>query len=303
MNDYVIRATAANDYIRAFAATTKGVVEEARQIHNLSPVASAALGRTLTAGAIMGLMMKNDKDVLTISFDCDGPIGGITVTADSKGRVKGYVNNPDVMLPPSEAGKLDVGGAVGQGILRVIRDTGLKEPYVGEVSIFTGEIAEDLTAYFGESEQTPSIVGLGVLMNQDNTVREAGGFIIQLMPGAPDEVIDALEQNLVGVSSVTSLLKDGGTPESILDDLLKGLDPVIRDKSEAAYHCDCSRSRVTKSLLAIGRAEIEDMIREGKTVTLGCGFCGKNYDFTVDDMKILLEAASQKAAADDDGEA
>ena len=293
MDDYLIRATAADDAVRAFAATTRGVAEEARRIHNLSPVATSALGRTLTAAAMMGLTMKNDSDLMTITFDCDGPIGGITVTGDSRGRVKGYVNNPGVMLPPSAEGKLDVGGAVGGGILRVIRDTGLKEPYVGEVSIFTGEIAEDLTAYFAESEQTPSVVGLGVLMNHDNTVREAGGFIIQLMPDTPEEVIAALENNLSRISSVTGLLREGFTPEAILERVLEGLDPVIRDKQKAEYYCQCSRSRVTRSLLAVGRHEIEEMIREGKTVTLSCGFCGAAYDFTVEDLKVLLEAAGQ----------
>ena len=292
MSDYLIRATAADDHIRAFAATTRELAEEARSIHDLSPVAAAALGRTLTAAAMMGMMLKNEKDLLTITFDGDGPIGGITVTGDYAGHVKGYVKNPSVMLPPSPKGKLDVGGAVGRGILRVIRDTGLKEPYVGEVAIRTGEIAEDLTAYFAESEQTPSVVGLGVLMNHDNTVREAGGFMIQLMPDCPDEVIDALEAKLSGVTSVTDMLKSGGTPESILTDLLgdQGLD--IMDKQPASYYCNCSRERVTKALIALGRSEIEEMIREDKPVTLGCGFCNKSYTYSIDDLKVILSSSS-----------
>ena len=291
MSDYLIRGMAEGGFIRAFAATSKELVQQAVEIHHLSPVAAAALGRTLTAGTIMGSMMKNEKDVLTIIFNGDGPIGGITVTADAAGHVKGYVKNPDVMLPPSAKGKLDVGGAVGHGLLRVIRDTGLKEPYVGETAIITGEIAEDLTAYYLESEQIPSAMGLGVLMNHDNTVREAGGFMIQLMPFAPDDVIDRLEERLSKMTSVTELLKNGGTPESILGDILEGMDFELLDTIPISYHCDCTRSRVTKALIAIGSGEIEDMIREGKPVSLGCQFCGKNYEFNVDDLKVILEAA------------
>lgn len=291
MSDYIIRATAADGYVRAFAATTRDLAEEARQIHDLSPVAAAALGRTLTGAAMMGQTLKNESDLLTITFDGDGPIGGITVTANYKGEVKGYVKKPQVMLPPSDKGKLDVGGAVGQGILRVIRDTGLKEPYVGEIAIRTGEIAEDLTAYFAESEQTPSVVGLGVLMNHDNTVREAGGFMVQLMPDCPDEVIDVLEEKLRGFDSVTNRLREGGTPETILGGLLGELGLEIMDKQEAAYRCNCSRSRVTKALIALGKSEIEEMIAEDKPVTLGCGFCGKSYEFSVEDLKVILVAA------------
>ena len=192
MKDYIVRATAADSQIRAFAATTAEMTETARAYHNTSPVATAALGRLLTAGAMMGSMMKNESDVLTLQVRGDGPLGGITVTADSSAHVKGYVNNPDVMLP-AKNGKLDVGGAVGIGLLQVIKDMGLKEPYVGQTILVSGEIAEDLTYYFANSEQVPSSVGLGVLMNHDNTVRCAGGFIIQLMPFAKEETISRLE--------------------------------------------------------------------------------------------------------------
>ena len=291
MSDYVVRATAGEGMIRAFAANTKDLVEEARKIHQLSPVACAALGRTLTAGVLMGDTLKNEKDLLTIIFDGDGPIGGITVTADGKGNVKGYVKNPSVMLPPNSRGKLDVGNAVGRGILRVIRDTGLAEPYAGEVAIRSGEIAEDLTAYFMESEQVPSVVALGVLMNHDNTVREAGGFMIQLMPGCPDELIDALEEKMAAVTSVTDMLKAGQTPETILESILGEMNLKMNERMTAQYHCNCSRERVRKALLAIGKKELTDMIHEGKTVSLGCGFCGKSYDFTVEDLKALLEGA------------
>ena len=294
MGDYMIRATAADEHIRAFAATTKEMAETARGLHHLSPVAAAALGRTLTAGGMMSAMMKGEKDVLTIVFDGDGPIGGITVTAFSNGDVKGYVKNPDVMLPPSPRGKLDVGGAVGKGMLRVIRDIGLKDPYIGEVDIQTGEIADDLTYYIASSDQTPSTVGLGVLMNHDNTVRESGGFIIQLMPDAPEECIEKLERKMQGISSVTDLLKNGGTPESILQEILGDQDLIIRDKLPVRFHCDCSRLRVTKTLIAIGKKELDSIIADGKPVTLTCGFCQKQYTFSLEELKEIREKASGK---------
>lgn len=295
MGDYMIRATAAEEHIRAFAATTRDMAEEARRIHNLSPVASAALGRTLTAGGMMGAMMKGTKDVLTITFDGDGPIGGITVTAFSNGDVKGYVKNPQVMLPANEKGKLDVGGAVGHGMLRVIRDIGLKDPYIGEVDIQTGEIAEDLTYYFASSEQTPSAVGLGVLMNHDNTVRESGGFIIQLMPDAPQDCVELLEAALRNVTSVTDLLKEGGTPESILQGILGNQNLVIHEKLPVRFHCDCSRERVTKALIAIGKKNLDSMIEEGKPVTLNCGFCAKQYTFSVEELREIEKHASDSS--------
>ena len=228
MTDYIVRATAADNQIRAFAATTRDVVETAREHHGTSPVATAALGRLLTAGTMMGSMMKNDTDMLTLQIRGDGPLGGITVTADAHGDVKGYVLNPEVMLPPKN-GKLDVGGAVGIGLLNVIKDMGLKEPYVGQTILVTSEIAEDLTYYFANSEQVPSSVGLGVLMEKDNTVRCAGGFIIQLMPFAEEKTIDKLEENLKKVTSVTELLDKGYTPEQLLEELLGNLGLEITD--------------------------------------------------------------------------
>ena len=221
MEDYIVRGTAADNQIRVFAATTRNMVEHARQIHNTSPVATAALGRLMTAGAMMGSMMKGEKDILTLQIKASGPINGITVTADSKANVKGYVGNPDVIIPANDKGKLDVAGAVGIGILNVIKDIGMKEPYVGQTALQTSEIAEDLTYYFATSEQIPSSVGLGVLMNKDNTVRQAGGFIIQVMPFAEDEVITALENKLSTVSSITSMLDAGMTPENILEELFE----------------------------------------------------------------------------------
>ena len=288
MNDYIIRATAANDQIRAFAAVTTEMVESAREHHNTSPVATAALGRLLTAGAMMGSMMKGEKDVLTLQIKAGGPLQGITVTADSQGNVKGYVGNPDVCIPANSKGKLDVAGAVGPGFLTVIKDMGLKEPYSGQVMLQTCEIAEDLTYYFATSEQVPSAVGLGVLMNKNNTVRQAGGFIVQLMPFAEEEVISKLEQNVQKISSVTSLLEEGHTPESLLEKVLEGFDVQIMEKMDTHFHCNCTRERVEKALISIGRKELNEMIQEGKPIEMNCHFCNTNNIFTVEELKEIL---------------
>ena len=232
MSDYIVRATAANSQIRAFAAVTTDMVETARKNHNTSPVATAALGRLLTGGAMMGAMMKGEKDLLTLRIHASGPLQGITVTADSHGNVKGYVGNPDVCIPANSKGKLDVAGAVGVGFMDVIKDMGLKEPYVGQVALQTSEIAEDLTYYFATSEQVPSAVGLGVLMNKDNTVRQAGGFIVQLMPFAEEEVIAKLEENVSKIDSVTNLLEQGHTPESLLEKVLEGYEKGVLTRRE-----------------------------------------------------------------------
>lgn len=288
MNDYIIRATAANDQIRAFAAVTTEMVETAREHHNTSPVATAALGRLLTAGAMMGSMMKGEKDVLTLQIKAGGPLQGITVTADSQGNVKGYVGNPDVCIPANSKGKLDVAGAVGPGFLTVIKDMGLKEPYSGQVMLQTCEIAEDLTYYFATSEQVPSAVGLGVLMNKNNTVRQAGGFIVQLMPFAEEEVISRLEQNVQKINSVTNLLEEGHTPESLLEKVLEGFEMQINEKMDTRFHCNCSKERVAKALISIGRKELNEMIQEGKPIEMNCHFCNTNYTFTVEEMKEIL---------------
>ena len=288
MNDYIIRATAANDQIRAFAAVTTEMVETAREHHNTSPVATAALGRLLTAGAMMGSMMKGEKDVLTLQIKAGGPLQGITVTADSQGNVKGYVGNPDVCIPANSKGKLDVAGAVGPGFLTVIKDMGLKEPYSGQVMLQTCEIAEDLTYYFATSEQVPSAVGLGVLMNKNNTVRQAGGFIVQLMPFAEEEVISRLEQNVQNINSVTNLLEEGHTPESLLEKVLEGFDVQINEKMDTRFRCNCSKERVAKALISIGRKELNEMIQEGKPIEMNCHFCNTNYNFTVEELKEIL---------------
>lgn len=291
MSDYIIRATAAEGQIRAFAATTKDTVEFARSAHNTSPVATAALGRLLTAGAMMGVMMKGEKDILTIKINGDGPIEGLTVTADSKGGVKGYAYNPGVMLPPNEKGKLDVAGALGIGVLSVIKDIGLKEPYEGQTILVTSEIAEDLTYYFATSEQTPSSVALGVLMNRENTVRQAGGFILQLLPGASEEVISGLEQKLATINSVTSLLDEGRTPEMILDYVLGDFGLEILDRIPTGFHCNCSQARIEKALISVGKKELQDMIDDGKTIEVNCHFCNKNYAVTAEELGVLMEQA------------
>ena len=292
MADYILRATAAKGQIRAFAATTKDTVEAARAAHNTSPVATAALGRLLTAGAMMGVMMKGEEDLLTLKIQGDGPIGGLTVTADAKGRVKGYVFNPSVLLPPNEKGKLDVGGALGLGVLSVIKDMGLKEPYVWQTILVTGEIAEDLTYYFASSEQTPSSVALGVLMNGENTVRQAGGFILQMMPGASEEVIGRLEEKLGEIVSVTAMLDEGKTPETILGDVLGEFGLEIREKIPAQFYCNCTKRRVEKALISIGKKEIQEMIQDGKPIEINCHFCGRHYVFSVEELKEIFNKAA-----------
>ena len=289
--DYVVRATAAEGYIRAFAATTRDLTERARALHNTSPVVTAALGRLLTAGAMMGLMMKGDKDILTIQIKGDGPLGGLTVTADSKGRVKGYADQPAVLIPANSRGKLDVGGAIGKGYLTVIKDLGLKEPYSGRVELQTGEIGDDLTYYFAASEQVPSSVGLGVLMEKNNTVKQAGGFILQLMPGTSEEIIGKLEEKLRTVTSVTDMLEEGCTPEMILERLLGDLELEINDRAPAEFFCNCSRDRVAKALISIGEKELTSMIKEGKPVELVCHFCSRKYQFSVAELEEMLAAA------------
>ncbi len=291
MKDYIVRATAAGAQIRAFAATTRNLVEHARAAHGTSPVATAALGRLLSAGAMMGTMLKGEKDLVTLQIKGDGPIHGITVTADSFARVKGYADYPGVMLPPNAIGKLDVGGAVGNGMLTVIRDLGLKEPYVGQTILQTGEIAEDLTYYFAASEQIPSTVGLGVLMEKDNTVKQAGGFIIQLMPFAEDEVIEKLEENLKKMPSVTSILDEGKTPEELLAVVLDGIEMEITDTIPTEFYCNCDKKRIEKAIISIGEKDIKEMIEEGKEIEVKCHFCNSAYHFSVEELKELLKKA------------
>ncbi|NCB99680.1 MAG: Hsp33 family molecular chaperone HslO [Clostridia bacterium] len=286
--DYIIRATGANHQVRIFAASTREMVEYARQIHNTSPVATAALGRLLTAGAMMGCMQKGDKDILTLQIKCSGLIKGLTVTADAKANVKGYVDNPMVMLPPSPAGKLDVGKALDMGVLSVIKDLGLKEPYVGQTHLVSGEIAEDLTYYFATSEQVNSSVALGVLMEKDNRVKRAGGFILQLMPFAQEETIERLEKNIGKLPSVTTMLEEGNTPEDIIARVLDGMDVEVMDKLPTQFACNCTKDRVEKAIVSIGRDEIQAMIDDKEPIEVNCHFCNSHYIFSIDELKEIL---------------
>ena len=288
MGDYIVRATAANNQIRAFAATTKELVETARAAHNTSPVATAALGRLLTGGAMMGAMMKGEKDILTLQIKAGGPLEGITVTADSKGNVKGYVGNPNVILHANDKGKLDVAGAVGVGFMNVIKDMGMKEPYVGQTVLQTSEIAEDLTYYFATSEQIPSAVGLGVLMNKDNTVRQAGGFIIQLLPFTDEKIIEQLEKKITEMKSVTEMLEEGMTPEMLLEEILGDFGLEITDTLPAQFSCNCSKERITKALISIGKKDLQEMIDDGEPIEVNCHFCNTNYTFSVEELKEIL---------------
>ena len=296
--DSIIRATAAGGQIRAFAASTRDMVETARSAHNTSPVVTAALGRMLTAGAMMGAMMKGKDDLLTLQIRGSGPMKGITVTAGSPDEetgmvdVKGYALVPDAILPaklyPLVEGttpKLDVGGAIGVGVLSVIRDLGLKEPYSSQVALQTGEIAEDLTYYFATSEQVPSAVGLGVLMEKNNTVKQAGGFIIQLMPFASETLISQLESRLSGLPSVTTLLDEGRSSKELLEYILGDLDLEINDTLPTRFYCNCDKARVEKALISLGKKELDDIISDGKDIELRCHFCNRAYDFSLDEIK------------------
>ena len=289
MSDYIIRGMAADKQVRFFAANTKELVEKARQIHNTSPIATAALGRLMTGTAMMGSMCKNDSDIVTVQIKGDGPMGGLVVTSDAKARVKGYVYNKDVMLPPNAQGKLDVGGAIGNGVLTVIKDLGLKEPYSGQTILVSSEIAEDLTYYFANSEQVPSSVGLGVLMEKDNTVKTAGGFIIQMMPFAEDATISQIEENLKHVTSVTELLDKGYTPEQLLEELLGNVGLEITDTMPTRFYCNCSKERVEQAVASVGKKDIREMINDGKPIEVKCHFCNTAYHYSVEELKNILK--------------
>ncbi|MCM1174417.1 MAG: Hsp33 family molecular chaperone HslO [Blautia sp.] len=288
MSDYLVRATAADAQIRAFAATSRDLVEEARSRHDLSPVVTAALGRLMTGACLMGSMLKGEKDVLTLQVNGDGPVKSMIVTADAKGSVKGYAQAPQAMMPPNAQGKLDVGGVIGKGYLTVIKDMGMKDPYASRVELQTGEIADDLTYYFAASEQVPSCVALGILMERNNTVKQAGGLIIQLMPFAQEEVIRKLEEKVSALKPVTALLEEGNTPEQILSLLLGDMSLEITEKTPVRFFCGCTRERVEKVLYSLKKEEIKEMIAEGKDVELHCHFCNTDYVFTVDELKKMV---------------
>lgn len=294
--DYMIRAVAADAQIRAFAITSRDLTETARKAHNTSPIATAALGRAMSGALMMAEMLKGPRDLLTIQIDGDGPLQGLVVTADNQGRVKGYVKKTDVILPPNEQGHLNVGGAIGRGTLTVIRDMNLKDPYIGQIPLVTGEIAEDLTAYYAQSEQIPSSVGLGVLMNKDNTVKRAGGFVVQLMPFADEGVIGKLENNIRRIKSVTHILDEDSRPEHLLDTVLEGFDIQITSREDVSFYCNCSRERFERGLILLGREELENIIADGKEIELACQFCNRRYTYTPDEVKKLLPrtAASKR---------
>ncbi len=288
MSDYLVRAMAADAQIRAFAVTSRDLVEEARSRHDLSPVVTAALGRLMTGACLMGSMLKGEQDVLTLQVSGDGPVRGMTVTADAKGNVKGYAQAPQAMMPPNAQGKLDVGGVIGKGYLTVIKDMGMKDPYASKVELQTGEIADDLTYYFAASEQVPSCVALGILMERNNTVKQAGGFIIQLMPFAQEEVIQKLEEKISGLKPVTTLLEEDNTPEQILSLILGDMGLEIMEKTPVQFLCGCTKERVEKVLYSLKKEDIKEMIAEGRDVELHCHFCNTDYVFTVDELKKMI---------------
>ncbi len=288
--DYILRATAGNGAVRVFVANTRDTVQKGFEYHKTSPVISAALGRALTGAAMMGSMLKGEDDLITLQIKGDGPAGVIAVTSDSKSRVKGYAGNPRVDLPLTNEGKLDVKTAVGKGTLTIMKDMGMKEPYVGQIPLVSGEIAEDLTYYFAKSEQTPSAVALGVLVDKDYSIKQAGGFIIQLMPEADEDTVFSLEIKLNEMEPVTAMLEKGMTPEDIMDYLIGDLEPNILDKVPVEYYCNCSRERVEKALISIGKKEIAKIIEEDGKATLHCHFCNKDYEFDKNDLMRLLQS-------------
>jgi len=294
MEDFIIRATAANGFIRAFAVHSTKIVEEARRIHDTTPVATAALGRLISAAAMMGATLKNESDRLTLQIKGDGPLEGLLVTSNANVDVKGYVFNPQADVPEIYPGKLEVGMAVGHGSMRIIKDIGLREPYCGTIELISGEIAEDLTYYFAKSEQIPSAVGLGVLVDTDRTVRQAGGFFVQLMPGAPDEVIDKLEDNINRVPYTTDLMDMGKTIEEILGMILKDFEYEINDRLPLNYLCDCSKERVEQALISIGAKDLAKIAQEDKKAEISCHFCNKKYEFNEEELMSLLAEALEK---------
>jgi len=288
--DYIVRASLANDSVRAFAISSTHLVAEARERHRTLPVVTAALGRLLSAGAIMGSMMKGDQDIVTISLKGDGPAGYITVTADSHGHVKGFPGNPNVDIPRKYAGKLDVGTAVGRGLLTVSYDLGLKEPYSGQVEIQTGEVAEDLAYYFTVSEQLPSAVGLGVMVDTDSSVKHAGGFIVQLLPDAPEDVIELLEKKLANLEPVTTMMEQGMTPEEMLLHIFEGVDIEFTERHDVKFYCDCSKEKVKRALAAISDKDLQDIVNDDEDIEVKCFFCNTAYKFSIADIKDILSS-------------
>lgn len=289
MKDYIVRAMTADGFVKAMAIASTNLVERARNIHKTTPTATAALGRVLTAASMMGNLQKVENGALTLQVKGNGPLGTILATSDAVGNVRGYVRNPSISLLEKYAGKLDVGAAVGtDGMLTVIRDLQMKEPYIGSVALVSGEIADDVTAYFAQSEQTPTACALGVLVDTDQSVKVAGGYLIQLLPGAPEDIISKLEQGIAKAGAVTPMLSDGLTPEDILRRVMTDFELDFLETTEVSYKCYCSRERVTSTLIAVGKKDLQEMIDEGKPISIECQFCDTKYQFTPDDLKALL---------------
>ena len=287
----IYRAVGGDDFIKISVIEGRDIVERAREIHNLTPTASAALGRTLCAAAIMGNLMKEEDASVTIRINGGGPIGSVVAVSDHRGNVRGYVDDPGCDLPVRADGKLDVGGAVGRdGLLTVSKDIGLKEPYIGSTELVSGEIAEDFTRYYVESEQVPAACGLGVLVDTDCTIRAAGGFLVQLMPGAPDGLIEKLEDNIFYMDTLTTILAEDG-PEEIIAQVMKGLDPRLLETAPAEYHCPCSRERVRAALLSIGGEALRELAASPEAADVGCQFCGKHYAFPPEELNAMAEQA------------
>lgn len=291
MNDYIVRAMSKNGYIKAMAISSKHLVERARNIHHTTPTATAALGRVLTAASMMGNMQKAEEGALTLQIRGGGPLGTLLATSDCEGNVRGYVHNPGITLLEKYAGKLDVGAAVGtDGMLTVIRDLGMKEPYIGSVALVSGEIADDVTAYFAQSEQTPTACALGVLVDKDYSVKVAGGYLIQLLPGAPDDVIGLVETGIAAAGAVTPLLESGITPEELLRKVLCEFELEFFEPTPVEYRCYCSRERVCATLITIGKKDLQEIVEEGKPITVECQFCDKTYTFAPEDIQNLIDS-------------
>ena len=296
-NDQIISCLTNNGKVNVRCIRSTNMIEEARKLHDLSPTVTAALGRLLTITSLLGKELKGEKGTITTQVKGNGPIGSMTAISDNKGNVKGYADNPFVDIPLNYAGKLDVGAAIGYGEMIVIKDLGLKEPYVSQIPLGTSEVAEDLTFYFAKSEQTPSAVALGVLIDKENTVAQAGGFIIQLMPGASDELIDRLEKKLSQITSVTEMMSDGMGPEEILENILGEFDLVINEKLDTQFVCNCSKEHVARALISMGKEELTKIINDGEPITVNCHFCNTDYTYSVDEIKELLDFAKIKSAA------
>lgn len=295
MNDYIVRAVTDDGLIRAFGCFTKNTVQKAREYHSTSPVATAALGRLLSCASMMGSMLKGEKDLITLQLNGGGPLGRVLAVSGCDSLVKGYVDNPIVDIPLNQNGKLDVGAAVGtNGFLTVIQDLGLKEPFIGKIPLVSGEVGDDMVKYFAISEQVPSVVALGVLVDKDYSVKNSGGFIIQLMPGASEEDITKLEENLKNIKSVTDMLESGMNIEEIMGVALSGFDFHFTDKKDIDYHCNCSKERVRKVLKSVGEEEIKAIIKEDGKAEMCCHFCNNKYLFDENELNDILEEIKSK---------